>query len=68
MNEREIEAAKQHRNSVVRMEITERGIRSAATLLLEMLGEVTALDADAQATAIADVSLMAMVLGGPKNG
>ncbi len=68
MNEREIRAAKQHRNSLARMEITEKGIRAAATLLLEQLGEITAGGPDAHREAVNAVLLMAEVLGGPEHG
>lgn len=63
MKDREIRAAKQHFNSRARMEITEKGVRAAATLLLELLGEVE-LDGDTNARreAIDAVVLMAEVL------
>lgn len=62
MQEREIRAAKQHLNSRARMEITEAGVRAAATLLLEQLGEIEAADDDVRRDAIAAVLLMAEVL------
>ncbi len=62
MKERDIRGAKAHVNSRARMEITERGIRAAATLLLQMLNEVEPELEDAQAECIAAVKLMAEVL------
>lgn len=66
MKEREIRAAKTHLNSRARMEITEKGVRAAAVLLLEQLGEVEVDDSPAGQTARRDaidaVLLMAEVL------
>lgn len=62
MQEREIRAAKQHLNSRARMEITEKGVRAAATLLLEQLGEIEPGDESARRAAIDAVLLMAEVL------
>lgn len=62
MLQREIEGAKRHPNSRARAVILERGIRAAAVLLLELLGEVEPEDEVARELALRDIRVMVEVV------